>query len=203
MGIYFFDKIFVINLDSRPDRLAVCDAQMKEYGIEYERFPAIQDDFGVKGLVLTMRKLFRHCLDEGYQNILVLEDDFGWLAPPVAFLNYVIPQLPKDYKLFYLGLNLLAPTKRVSENILKVEDCYSTHSVAYSKSGMETVMEFLETEPIQPYDSFLRKWVLPEKCFATFPMLCTQLPGYSDIEKSSPAWGELMAKTFAMYTKNI
>lgn len=36
-----FDKVFVINLDRRPDRMAVMDAGLSRCGIEYERFPAV------------------------------------------------------------------------------------------------------------------------------------------------------------------
>ncbi len=48
----FFDKVFLINLDSRPDRLKVADCHLKEQGIEYERFPAIQNLVGTR----------RHCV---------------------------------------------------------------------------------------------------------------------------------------------
>jgi GR25 family glycosyltransferase involved in LPS biosynthesis len=37
----FFDKVVVINLDRRTDRMEILDAQLKELGIEYERFSAI------------------------------------------------------------------------------------------------------------------------------------------------------------------
>jgi len=37
----FFDKVVVINLDRRTDRMETLDAQLKELGIEYERFSAI------------------------------------------------------------------------------------------------------------------------------------------------------------------
>lgn len=34
-------KVFLINLDKNPDRLAAADAQLKRLGVEYERFPAV------------------------------------------------------------------------------------------------------------------------------------------------------------------
>jgi hypothetical protein len=34
-------------------------------------------------------------------------------------------------------------------------------------------------------------------------MMATQRENYSDIEKSIPKWGQLMATTFAMHTKNL
>lgn len=37
----YFDKVVVINLDRRKDRLEKVDAQLQELGIAYERFSAI------------------------------------------------------------------------------------------------------------------------------------------------------------------
>ncbi len=37
----FFDKVYVLNLDRRPDRLIAIEAQTTELGIQYERFAAI------------------------------------------------------------------------------------------------------------------------------------------------------------------
>jgi GR25 family glycosyltransferase involved in LPS biosynthesis len=38
----FFNKIFYINLDSRPERKEAAEALFSKYGIKAERFPAIQ-----------------------------------------------------------------------------------------------------------------------------------------------------------------
>lgn len=198
----FFDKVFLINLDSRTDRLKIADCHLKEQGIEYERFPAIKNENGIKGLILTMRELFKECLSRGYNNVLVLEDDAQMLFPAVPFLNEIIPQLPNDYDCFHLGLNLLTNPQRVSSNILLINTSYATHAVAYSKAGMEYIMPYLMRDEIQPYDILLMHHVQPnKKCYATFPMLCTQRPNYSDIEKKHIDWSSLMSMTYAMHTK--
>lgn len=200
----FFDKVFLINLDSRTDRLEIADCHLREQKIEYERFPAVKDDNGIKGLILTMRKLFTECLQRGYKNIMVLEDDAEMLFPAVPFLNEIIPQLPNDYDCFHLGLNLLTDPKRIASNILLIDQSYATHAVCYSKAGMEYILPFLMRDEIQPYDILLMKNVQPNKrCYATFPMLCTQRPDYSDIEKKHMDWSRLMAMTYAMHTKQI
>lgn len=199
-----FDKVFLINLDSRPDRLEIMDCHLKEHGIEYERFQAIKDANGIKGLILTMQKLFKLCLDKGYQNILVLEDDAEMLFPAVPFLREILPQLPTDYHCFHLGLNLLTQPKRVKPNILQVNTAYATHAVAYSRAGMDYIYPYLMREEIVPYDILLMKEIQPSgRCYATFPMLCTQRTNYSDIENKITDWKTLMAMTYAMHTKNL
>jgi len=199
----FFDKVFVISIDK--DELAICDCLLKEQGIEYEAFEGIVDTNGIKGLILSMRKLFQHCLEQGYENVMVLEDDAEWLVPNVkSFLSETLPQLPKDYHCFFLGLNLLSQPKRISQNILQVNTSYATHSVCYSRSGMELILPFLMREEIVPYDILLMKEVQPQmRCYATMPMLCTQRTRFSRIENKVTDWRTLMAMTFNMHTKNL
>ena len=205
MFLDFFSEVYVINLESRVDRRMEMQAELDRCGIPFTFFEATKDDNGVKGLVETMKRLFRHCLEKNQQRVIILEDDASFLVgDPVSFLKEVIPQIPKDFQLFHLGLNLLAPPKRISENVLKIVDCYSTHAIAYSKSGMEVCLEMLEAVPLAPFDIFIREHLLPRgACFCTFPMLATQRESYSDIEKSYPPWGKLMAMTYAQMTRNI
>lgn len=205
MLLNFFDKIYVVNLKHRIDRRVEMEDELNAHGIPFVLFEATYDDNGIKGLVETMKRLFADALAKGYRNIIVLEDDAHFLVKnPVAFLAEVLPQIPKDYHLFYLGLNLIAKPIRVSENVLKVIDCYSTHAVAYSREGMQITAERLEQVPLMPYDIFIRQEVLGRGAsYCTFPMMATQRENYSDIEKSIPKWGQLMATTFAMHTKNL
>lgn len=201
----FFEKVYVINLDSRPDRLAIADCFLKEQGIKYERFPAIKDDNGIKGLILTMIKLFRHCMDAGYKNVLVLEDDVQFLVPNVnAFLNEVLPQLPTDYLTFHLGLNLLTTPTRISQNILRVNQSYSTHAIAYSREAMVIVLNELQQKELLPYDIYMRDNIqIHGRSYCTMPMIATQRPDYSDIEKRDIDWAGLMSMTFNMHTKKL
>ena len=199
----FFDKVFVISIDK--EELAIADCLLKDQGIEYEALEGIVDSNGIKGLVLSMRKLFQHCLDKGYENVLVLEDDAEWLVPNVNnFTAETLPQLPKDYHCFYLGLNLLTAPKRISQNILRVDSAYSSHAIGYSRKGIELIMPYLMRDEIVPYDIILMKEIQPQGlCYATIPMLCTQRVRFSRIENKVTDWKSLMTMTFNMHTKNL
>lgn len=205
MFLSFFDEVYVINLPFRTDRLAEMEEELSRHGIAYTVFEATHDDNGVKGLVETMKRLLGIIISKKQKNVIILEDDAQFLVKnPVAFLHEVLPQLPKNYHLFYLGLNLIAPPKRISENIMKVTDCYSTHAIAYSHEGARIAYERLNAVPVMPYDIFIRQEVLPlGQSYCTIPMMATQRLSYSDIEKNIPKWGDLMSMTFNMHTKNI
>lgn len=201
----FFEKVFLINLDSRPDRLEVSDCILKEQGIEYERFPAIKDDNGVKGLLLTMRELFKLCIQRDYKGgVLILEDDFEFLAPVGNFLKEVMPQLPPTYLTFHLGLNLLTVPERVSTNILLIDQAYSTHAIVYSRDAINSILPMLEKNESLAYDIMLRDEIqIHKRSFCTFPMLCTQRPDYSDIEKKFIDWKTLSTSSFNRMTKSL
>jgi GR25 family glycosyltransferase involved in LPS biosynthesis len=205
MFLEFFDEVYVINLPERADRLVVISDELQGHGIPFTKFVATKHENGVKGLVESMKRLFSESLAKKQSNIMVLEDDASFLVPePVEFIRQVLQQLPKDYHLLELGLNLLTRPKRISDNLLKVMDCYSTHAICYSAEGMRFALERLCAVPVMPYDQFVRNEILCcGKTYCTYPMLATQREGFSSIENKRIDWGKLMATTYAMMTRNL
>lgn len=202
--IEFFDKVFIISLPESYDRRKLIEGEMKEHGIEYEIFEATKDEVGFIGLLKTIKKLFTECLEKGYQNVWVNEDDCTFLCPPVAFINEVWPQLPISYHCLYIGLNLLSPPQRISENVLKIGSAYSSHSIVYSREAMRIILTILEQQMDTPFDILLMQHLQPlHECYCTFPMLATQKEGYSFIEKKKINWATVMSMTYSKFTKNI
>lgn len=196
-------KIFVISLPHREDRRILIEEQLKNYGIEYEIWWAVgHHEKGIVGLLMSIKNLFEYCLAHEHYNILVLEDDCHFLIDPLPFFKNVLPQLPTDYHCLYLGLNLTSPPVRVSDNLLRINTAYSTHSILYSKEAMEIVLTLINNET--PYDITLMQQLQPKgKCYATLPMIATQRTSYSDIDRVERNWGQVMNMTFTTYTKNI
>jgi GR25 family glycosyltransferase involved in LPS biosynthesis len=205
MFLDFIDEIYVVNLVQREDRRKVISAELNQHNIPFTIFEATYDTNGIRGLVTTMIRLLKQAREKKQRNILVLEDDASFLVSnPVAFLKEIIPQIPTSYHLFYLGVNLIARPIRMSENVLKVTDGYSTHAIMYSHEGIDAVLRNLEEFPEKPYDIFMREQILPQyQSYCSFPMLMTQCFGYSDIEKKDMDWGKLMAISYSMQTKRL
>ncbi len=205
MKMNLVDKVFVVNLDERPDRLMAMDYQLNKQGIEYERFAATKNDNGIAGLLITMKRLFTESLEKGYKNIIVFEDDAEFMIPNVvAFFNHVVTQLPADFHCFHFGINLLSTPERISQNILRIDEAFSSHAIMYSSEGIRLILPLLDLHPITPYDIILRREVqIYKRCYATFPMICTQSDGFSNIEKKITYWKNTMATTYSMHTKNI
>lgn len=206
MFLSFFDEVYVINLPHRADRLAQTDEELRHHGIPYTVWPGTYNPSnGAHGLYDTMKSLLRHIVSKKQQNVIILEDDATFLVNnPAAFLSAIRPQIPQNYHLLLLGLNLLSRPIRVSENILKVIDSYSTHAIAYSLEGARIALRRLEELDPMPYDIFIRQELLPLMAsYCTYPMMATQRKSYSDIEKGEPKWHELMTMSYTMHTKNL
>lgn len=201
-----FNKIFLINLDNEigRERLAVCDEHLKEQGIEYERWVAVEKENGAHGLLATMKELFEYCVLSGFTNVLVLEDDAKMLLPFWPFVKEIWPQLPADYHCLFLGCNLLSKPVRHSANILRIRSSYATHAICYSLEGMKLILKLFEEPEVVPYDIVLMKGLqYLGKSYCTFPMLCIQREGYSSIEKRVIDWGKNCLFTYHAHTYNI
>lgn len=201
----FFDEVYVVSLLERQDRRDIIKCELDEQGIPFTFFDAVKEDNGILGLVKSMQALFTLALSKSQTRILVLEDDCTFLLPNIkGVLREIMPQVPSDYFTFHLGLNLLTQPTQISNNILKVDQSYSTHAIGYTKKAMELILNMLQQTPLLPYDIFLRDYVQTYgKSYCTYPMLATQRTTFSNIEGKIIDWNSYMATTYAMHTKNL
>jgi len=114
-GIAGLDKIYVINLDHKTDRRYRMDNLLTRYGLQYERFSAVNGwafdkillrKFQVQcllpvpnrrtilpgqiGCFLSHLSIIKHALDKGYETIWVLEDDIVFNKDPKKILKEFI-----------------------------------------------------------------------------------------------------------------
>jgi hypothetical protein len=202
-----FDKIFVISLPNEVgrQRMKVILPHLKEEGIDFLVWVGTERENGVVGLLNSMHGLLTHCIEKGFENTMILEDDNRFLIPAVPFLDEVWPQVPKDYHCLFLSCNLLSRPERVSQNILRIRSSYSTNAIVYSLEAMKLILPLIEANPTQAFDITLMKGLQQpyNKCFCTIPMLSEQRPGYSSIEKKEINWAEYQQQSFKMFTHNI
>jgi glycosyl transferase family 25 len=83
------DHVFYINLARRTDRRAEMEARLAEYGIEAERFEAIEESPGILGCTQSHRAVLALAHARGYGATLVLEDDFVFLVSRAEFYAYL------------------------------------------------------------------------------------------------------------------
>jgi len=199
----FVDATFVVNLADRKDRLALVNEELAKHSISFVTWTAVKDQDGKKGLRDTMRYLFLHCVEAGYKRVCVFEDDVDiLLADFNEIMENCVEQLPKDFHLFYMGGRVVNKPVRISPNILQSTAIYSTHAVIYTKETIQKVL--LRLGKNIPYDDLLVTYVQQlGKTYCAFPLLISQLPGHSDIEKRYIDWTPHLDKKYEKMTKGI
>jgi GR25 family glycosyltransferase involved in LPS biosynthesis len=186
----FFDKILVINLPSRTDRLLQIAEELYKWGIPYELVNATPHDNGAEGLRITVEKIFRDAVAANLKSVLIFEDDAMFVdscGNPNDTMEQVVKQLPPTWQILYLGAQCTNGFKaKPTNNLLLLDMAFATHAWAVSLDGMK---EILAAGLEAPIDNCVVKTVQPKgNTYITYPLLCTQRPGYSDIGRTEINW---------------
>jgi GR25 family glycosyltransferase involved in LPS biosynthesis len=83
------DHVFYINLARRTDRRAEIEARLAEYGVEAERFEAIEASPGIVGCMQSHSAVLALAHERGYGATLILEDDFIFSVTRAEFYAYL------------------------------------------------------------------------------------------------------------------
>lgn len=210
-------KTFVINLDSRPDKLKSAAEQLNKYNIEFERFPAVvgseldqstidaaydaetnskkyykEMSVGEVGCYLSHIRLWEKIVEEDLDFALILEDDLT-VEPEIKHVIEAIQQL-QDWD--YIKLAGPKGKKIIAEE--PINDKYSlvyynktpigTSAQAVSKQGAKKLLE--STKPfIRPVDSDLQYyWEKGIQILGISPQPVS--PGHFDSDIKAMAKGE-------------
>lgn len=178
----YFDKVVVINLDKRVDRLEKITEQLNDLGITFERFSAI-DGTGKNPMLANRDSHVEVWKQNLGKKVLILEDDAYFIEGFQERFDEVIESLPEDWDVFYLGALIDKKTGKV----IKVNnDWYrqvvSTGTQAYCLHP--DMMQYF-TDRIEIYDGYvdvgLRILAEDTNAYITQPNLVTQYAGYSDL----------------------
>lgn len=177
-----FDKVVVINLDKRTDRLEKISKQLDELGITFERFSAI-DGTGKNPIIAGRDSHVEVWKQNLGKKVLILEDDAYFVEGFQERFDEVIQTLPENWDVFYLG----ALIDKMTGKVIKVNnDWYrqivSTGTQAYCLHP-DMMQYFIDR--IEIYDGYidvgLRILAEDTNAYITQPNLVTQYAGYSDL----------------------
>ena len=218
-GFEYFDKIFLINLDKRKDRLDRCNAIFKQNGVSdlIERFPGIvpnssddipytRDTEKIKvplyGCLLSHIHIIKKAKAEGLKSILVLEDDVEFIN--IEAIDKAINQLSsREWSLFYLGCNTHVPLNKEDDNLLVLKKGYATHAVAYHESFYDYFLDNFNQRKIGIIDVWLSDFGQENfKSYCTYPITAVQVSNHSDIHNAYADYSWMEGK-FKDNTKHI
>lgn len=200
-------KVFMVGLPDRQDRRKHIVAELLKHGFEYNTWSAIKMEDGAQGLVETMKHLLEYAIDHNIERILVIEDDAKFLVDnPKLVITACLSQLPDDFDCCYFGVTLLQNKPTLySANLIQLTNGLATHCIMYSKQGMVKLLAAIKDSPGIQLDKIIRdKIMVPDgKCFASFPILATQIDSYSDIQKSEMKYARHIEDQFYEKTKYL
>lgn len=175
----YFDKVVVINLDRRKDRLEKVNAQLEELGIQYERFSAVDAKASDIDPIQACRQSHIQVLEESVGKTLILEDDAYFMEDFNERFAEFISVLPEKWHIFYLGAVLLN-SKDCNHMMVRAMDTSSLHAYCVNPEFKEIALEQGRTYP-EHIDVAYRLLHPQYESYAAKPPLVKQYPSYSDI----------------------
>ncbi len=202
----YFPHIFVPNLIERTDRFERMKDMLWDYGIAANFWDATKNADGKLGLITTMKEIFKWCLEHNLERVIILEDDCDIVVSPQEFhstMGKCCEDLDKiNWNMFYLGLQHPERFNHwQTPNLLRVSLGYSTHAVGYSTKAMEFILQAHIDEPV---DNFIcREYQKYNTSFCSYPLLCSQTEGHSDIYNNYIDWRPVILPRFNENVRDI
>ena len=171
----YFDRVVVINLDHRTDRLEKISGELESLGIKFERFSAVEHEDPVMGCKLSHMQVW----ESSKGKTLLLEDDATFMPEFNDNFTKFMDKLPSDWDIFYLGAYQIN-VEPCNDLMVRALDTSSTHAYTIHPDKIEQVMKSAK-EYDGHIDVAIRMQHRDLRAYAAKPTLVKQAPSYSDI----------------------
>ena len=195
----YFDCVYVINLERRPDRLEHISSQFKRIATRFKHIAAVDGNViptnkevgngwnfkGVTGCAYSHKKAYLDALNNNYNSILIVEDDNVFSDNFANEFNRYIQQVPHDWDMLYFGGNHQVKNKAINVNVERITHTLTTNCYAIKTKHLPVLIQNLpdNTENLKyPIDVLLTHIQQKNNCYAFKPKICWQLEDFSDIE---------------------
>lgn len=211
----YFDQIFCINLDRRPDRLEKFTEMANHLGFTFNRWPAV-DGLELRhpngqimeenerrnmelACKLSHKRLIRYAKEVGYHSIMIFEDDARLNEFNYPLLKYVLSgdefhtelNGVDQWHMFYLGFNDINKTKEdLGNNICRIRTGFTTHAYAVHNSAYDLLLNALDYRG--QADVLYADYIHPlGHSYAINPNIAYQEDGFSDITLKEESYHQL------------
>ena len=190
----YFDRVAVINLDRRADRLERFKEQADDLGIDFVRYSAIDAQaLGISPIQACSQSHHRVLTDaaaDGVKRLFVFEDDAEFESNFNSKFDYIIANLPQDWQMLYLG-SWMHPTIDIGiEGLKRSEGTILTHAYGAKAEVFDLLIQAsLEDMPI---DEAYFRIHSQMKVYVADPSIVLQKAGHSDIRGHLADYSSLM-----------
>lgn len=149
---------------------------------------------GALGCMLSHLEIIKKCVENNYENVLILEDDTifkidnGWKFDTImSVLDSQIKDL--NFGLLYLtGNHKDAILEKKTDNITQVKGSLTTGSYIINKRVMKCIVDEMIHFPLE-IDLFYSRYIHKQyPCYCIMPHLAGQRDGYSDIVQKNVSY---------------
>lgn len=195
------DKVYVINLDERTDRLSEVTSELGKLKIDFERFSAVNGknltdpkpghekshtnskswNKNSLALVRTTINIIEDAKSKGYESILILEDDVEFRDTVQSLFNRAKSQLPNDWEMFFFGIFNKVKPRRYSSLLAKVNGGVCCHAYMIHSRVYDVYLDALKKED-KPIDVVTMEDIHPRgKTFSFLSNFAFQRESFSNI----------------------
>ena len=191
----FVDRVYVINLKRRPDRLRTFFQRLEHYGWPFKEpivYPAIEGDKvgvppeftqggGAYGCRMSHLRILQDCLMEDVQSVMILEDDADLCEGFPEKVAEFLEKVPSDWEGIMLGGQHHAlPIPTAIDGVVRVRYAQRTHCYIARPSYMKALQRRWGNATVH-IDWLMRDWQHQHVVYAPDPWLVGQAGGRSDI----------------------
>ena len=185
----YFDKIFVINLASRPDRLEHFKGECRKHGLSgVERFEGFLKPIcdgkanGNLGCTASHRAILDLICHYKWPRTLVFEDDMNVVVPNLQEqFSKMIEEVPETWQMLYLGGSYAeAPKGWHSRHVVRINGIQTTSSYAVTHAAARAMAPHISGAG--PIDNLYHRWSTELESYMFEPRLCAQYTNVSDLQ---------------------
>jgi GR25 family glycosyltransferase involved in LPS biosynthesis len=182
-----------ISLDRRPERWQSMRRKFDHHGISARRFSALDGDQvklpanwvhtpGAFGCLLSHLEVVRGAQRLGVPSVLIFEDDVVFDEQLEKNFTSYIDQLPADWDMLFFGALHKDEPVRVTENIARITQAYSTYAYVLRDTTFANFIE-LNRETERELDN--NSMILQRRfnCYCFMPNLAWVETDYSDAQQ--------------------
>jgi hypothetical protein len=191
----FVERVYVINLKTRPDRIKTFLDRLERYGWPFPDpiiYPAIDGNKvgvppeftqggGAYGCRMSHLRILQDCLMEDVKTVLILEDDAEITEGFTDRVAEFLAKVPQDWEGIMLGGQHHAPPKTTGiPGVVRVQYAQRTHAYIARPSYMKALQQRWGNCTVH-IDWAMKDWQHTRIVYAPDPWLIGQAGGRSDI----------------------